>query len=498
MADQLHPLDATFLELEEADLSAHMHIGAVVLFEPSEPPSVADVAADLDARLDALPRYQQRLSEPRTGGLSWPSWEDVPGFDIASQITRARLPAPGGTAELLAWAGTYFGERLDRSRPLWELVVVEGLEGGRWALASKTHHCMVDGVGSVDAAAMLFDTEPGREGRPRPRPSRGSAPASGSEDGGGRSLPARVAGAAGEAARLPLRAGRAAVGVLTGGLSLARHPDRGFDALKRSRALAELLIRDELIAAPSSSINVPIGGHRRLAVVVVPLADLKAIKNGLGGKLNDVVLAASAGGLRALLLSRGEDPPSAGLRAMVPVNIRSSGESLDLGNKISSLFVELPVAEPDPLRRYRLQAAASIEHKEGTESTGSRTLIDLTAHAPPVVHSFLARSMYATRLFNLTITNVPGPQTSIYALGARAEEVWPIVPLAAEHAIGIAVLSYGDNVCFCLNVDPDAVPDLDVLRDGIEEAIATLGGLAGGGGAGKRRAEPARTRRRAS
>lgn len=494
MADRLHALDATFLELEEADLSAHMHIGAVIVFEPSEAPSVSEVAADLADRLDELPRYRQRLSEPHTGGLSWPSWVEAPGFDVATHITRARLPAPGGTAELLQWAGTYFGERLDRSRPLWELVVIEGLAGGRWALASKTHHCLVDGVGSVDASAMLFDTEPGRRRLPRER-SRVRPPAPVSRRPEGRSLPTRIIDGAGEAARLPLRAGRAGIGLLGRGLDLVRHPDRGADALRRSRALAEVLVRDELIAAPRSSINVPIGGHRRLAVVVVPLAELKGIKNGLGGKLNDVVLAASAAGLRALLLDRDEEPPAAGLRAMVPVNIRRDGESLDLGNKISSLFVELPVAEPDPLRRYRLQVAASLEHKEGGQSTGSRALIDLTAHAPPVVHSFFARSMYATRLFNLTITNVPGPRTDVYAFGARAEEIWPIVPLAAEHAIGIAALSYGDAVCFCLNADPDAVPDLDVLRNGIEEAIATLAELAG---ADEREDGPGQARHRAS
>ncbi len=160
--EQLTALDATFLELEEADLSAHMHIGAVMVFEPGDAPSVDEVAADLIARLDSLPRYRQRLSDQRTGGLSWPSWDEVPGFDVRSHIHRAGLPAPGGREELLEWAGTYFSERLDRARPLWELVILEGLEGGRWAMASKTHHCMVDGVGSVDAGMILFDTEPGR------------------------------------------------------------------------------------------------------------------------------------------------------------------------------------------------------------------------------------------------------------------------------------------------------------------------------------------------
>lgn len=476
MGDQLTALDATFLELEEADLSAHMHIGGVVIFAPGEAPSVATVAAVLGDRLEALPRYRQRLSDQRTGGLSWPRWEDVPDFDISAHIQRAGLPAPGGTAELLDWAGSYFGERLDRSRPLWELVIVEGLEGGRWALVSKTHHCMVDGVGSIDASALLFDTEPGDGGRPdaAPRPSPIPPP---QIPVGKSSLDVVTGGLAG-IARLPVEAGRAGLGMVGAGLGMARHTGRGLDALKRSRALAELLVQDELNAAPPSSINVPIGAHRRLAVISVPIDDLKAVKNALGGKLNDVVLAASAGGLRELLLSRGETPPEPGLRAMVPVNVRSDSERLALGNKISSLFVELPVAEPDPLRRYLQQISATEFLKEHGQAIGSRTLIDFTAHAPPVLHSFIARSMYATRLFNVTITNVPGPRQDLYAFGSRVETIWPLVPLAADHAIGIAILSYGGRFQICLNVDPDAVPDLDVLRAGIEKSIAELTELA--------------------
>ena len=476
MEEQLTALDATFLELEEADLSAHMHIGAVMIFEPSEAPTVAAVARDLGERLDSLPRYRQRLSEQRTGGLSWPSWEGSEAFEVQSHVRRAALPAPGGKAELLAWAGEYFSERLDRSRPLWELVVVEGLEGGRWALVSKTHHCMVDGVGSVDASTMLFDAEPvEREDReavptsPIPPP---QIPA-----GGGSPLDTVTGGIAG-IARLPVAAGRAGIGMVGAGLGMVRHPGRGIDVVKRSRAMAELIVQDEVNAAPASSINVPIGAHREVAVVTVPIDELKAIKNSLGGKLNDVVLAASTTGLRELLLSRGETPPEAGLRAMVPVNVRTDGEKLALGNKISSLFVELPVAEPDTLRRYQLQSSASRRHKRHGQATGSRALIDFSSHAPPVIHSFLARSMYATRLFNLTITNVPGPQTPLYSFGAQVEEVWPLVPLAAEHAIGIAILSYAGDICICLNADPDAVPDLEVLRSGIEDAIADLKELA--------------------
>jgi diacylglycerol O-acyltransferase / wax synthase len=475
--EQLTALDATFLELEEADQCAHMHIGSVMVFEPSEAPSIALIAGDLEAKLDPLPRYRQRLSEPRTGGLSWPAWEDSPNFDVRTHIRRASLPAPGGEDELREWAGAYFSERLDRSRPLWELVILEGFADGRWALANKTHHCMVDGVGSVDASSMLFDLEPSADvGRPKPGAGSPIPPPA---------VPAEmskldaVTGGIGGIARLPIRAVRAGLGMVGAGLGLARHPRQGIDALKRSRAMVEVIIEDELSAAPRSSVNVPISAHRRLALVAVPVDDLKAIKNSLGGTLNDVILAVSTGGLRALLMARGGAPPETGLRAMVPVNVRADSDRLALGNKVSSLFVELPVAEPDPLRRYQLQRKAAERHKSSGQATGTSTLMDFTGHAPPVLHSFIARSMYATRLFNVTITNVPGPQMKIYAFGSEVEQIWPIVPLAAEHAIGIAILSYAGNFYICANVDPDAVPDLDVLRDGIEDSIAELAELAG-------------------
>jgi diacylglycerol O-acyltransferase len=279
MEEQLTALDATFLELEEADLSAHMHIGAVMIFEPSEPPTAAAVARDLERRLDALPRYRQRLSEPRTGGLSWPCWEAGDAFDVRTHVHRAALPAPGGRAELLAWAGEYFSERLDRSRPLWELVVVEGLEGGRWALVSKTHHCMVDGVGSVDASAMLFDTEPhdrdpgedpGRTASPIPPP---QIPA-----GGGSPLDAVTAGIAG-IARLPVAAGTAGIGMVGAGIGMARHPGRGVDVVKRSRAMAELIVQDEVNAAPATRRNDTSPSHSEIPRWRFHFADVRGLKN---------------------------------------------------------------------------------------------------------------------------------------------------------------------------------------------------------------------------
>ncbi|MFN8162204.1 MAG: wax ester/triacylglycerol synthase family O-acyltransferase [Solirubrobacterales bacterium] len=475
-AETLTALDATFLELEQADDSAHMHIGAVMVFEPlgeGLAPDPTEVARHLSRRLGSMPRYRQRLSEPRTGGISWPRWVEDPAFEVGAQIHRAALPSPGGEGELLEWAGEYFSQRLDRSRPLWDLVVLEGLAGGRWALASKTHHCMVDGVGSVDVTDLLLDSErvpPGGrevgEGKaPRAVPAPAGGP--GGVEGAVRSLASGAIGVAGSVVRLPIRAAGA-------GLAVVRHPERARDALERSRAVADVLVRDEANAAPRTSLNEPIGGHRRLAVMRVSLEELRRIKVALGGTVNDIVLAISAGGFRDLLEARGEEPPEAGLRAMVPMNIRSAGEHLDLGNRITSLFVHLPVYEPDPMRRYRLQVEEAEELKSGSQGTGSKTLVDLTALAPPAIHSFLARGLFATRLFNVTITNVPGPPSARYAFGSRMSEVWPLVPLAASHAVGIAVISYDGDLHFCINADRDSVPDLAVLRDGMARSLAFL------------------------
>jgi WS/DGAT/MGAT family acyltransferase len=439
MASRLTALDATFLELEQADASAHMHIGAVLVFGPAPgggPPSLDAICERLSARLDALPRFRERLSHAQVGGGRFPCWEADEAFDLAHHVRRAALPAPGGTSELLEWAGEFYSHRLDRARPLWELVLLEGLPDGRWALATKTHHALVDGVGSVDAASVLlddFDVAP----RPAQREPRGGV-----------------------------------LGALLGGAHVARHP---VETLQRSAALADVIVRDELVAAPHTSLNVPMGKHRRLATVGVPLEDLKAIKRALGGTVNDAVLAAVTGGLRALLLARGETPPGAGLRAMVPVNVRPTGDGRSLGNRISSLFVTLPVDETDPLRAYLRVRADTSSHKLGGQVLGSSTLLDLAGLAPPLLHAVLSQAMYGTRLFNVTVTNVPGPQEPMYAFGARLLDGIPLVPLAAEHSVGVAILSLDGQVVFCLNCDRDAVPDVHVAAQGIAATLEELG-----------------------
>jgi len=464
--DQLTALDATFLELEQADDSALMHIGGALVFAPplgAQPPSIGTLREHLDQRLDLLPRYRQKLGVPRTGGLSWPSWEPDLRFDIEAHVRHATLPAPGDEREFLDWISDFYSHRLDRARPLWEMVLLEGLADGRWALICKTHHCLVDGVGSVDAGDLLLDAEP--------------APHATSEPDGAGALASAGAGP-GWLPHPP-----APVGLVAGaGLAAARagthavmHPR---EALERSRAVLDLLVRDELIAAPPSSLNAPIGATRRIATVHVELQECKDLTAALGGKVNDVVLCAATGGLRRLLLGRGENLPRQGLRAMVPVNIRSEGDRGELGNKVSSLFVELPVAEADPLRRYQLVSAAAARHKAGGQALAASALTGLTELAPPVLHAGLARSLFAKRLFNLTITNVPASPRRLYAFGAPMVDVVPIVPLAAEHALGIAVVSYAGGMTFGLFADRATVPDLDVLRGGIVSSLRDLATLA--------------------
>ncbi len=482
MSEHLTALDATFLELEEADESAHMHTGVIMVFDPRPDggsPSREEVCRYLASRLGQLPRYGQRLSEPHTGGMSWPAWQDDPAFDIDRHVARAALPGPGGDEELAEWASGFFSQRLDRHRPLWEMALLEGLANGRWAIATKTHHCMVDGVGSADVGHLLLDTTSDAA------PVAPSSPSSAS--GGGGSAPSSLdaerptspahATAPGSLARLAqVWAGLLPVDTISRAAQMGAHGVlHPRDALRSARSALAVIVREELHAAPRTSLNRPIGTLRRFEVVRVPLAELKEIKNALGGTINDVVLAVTASGLRALLQSRGEALPAGGLRAMVPISTRAAGEHLALGNRVSSLYVELPVAQADPVLRYHETVARSESLKsEGQQAAGTTAVIELAGLAPPVIHAAMARAIYATRLFNVTITNVPGPQQTLYALGAPMREVYPLVPLAAEHAIGVAAASYDGSVFFGVVADRDAVPDLDVMLNAMGASVEEL------------------------
>ncbi len=448
---RLNALDGTFVELEDGDPAAHMHIGALLVFGPradGSVPSVDDLADHLAGRLQTLPRYRQRLAGP-ADGLRWPEWIDDEQFDVRHHLRRVALPAPGGWEELLEWGGGYFSRRLDRALPLWDMVIVEGLAEGHWALATKTHHCLCDGVGAMDVAHLLFDVEPVDVPDVVPAPAAAEATAVDHE-----------------AWRPPgFAIAKATVGA-------AVHPKR---SLSHAAALAELVVRDELMAAPDLSINGAIGPFRSLQSVQLDLAEAKAVKTALGGTVNDVALAAVTGGLRALLLERGEALPERGVRAMVPMDIRREDEHDGrLGNRITSLFVDLPVAEEDELQRYGLVCAATNQVKASHLPEGADTLLALTGLAPPLLHHALARSLFAKRLFNLTVTNVPGPQQQLYVLGAPLHTVWPLVPLSAEHALGVAIVSYAGGLTFGIVADRDSVGDLDVLAEGMTQTLRTL------------------------
>jgi WS/DGAT/MGAT family acyltransferase len=464
VTDRLSPLDASFLEIEEQDSASHMHIGWAMVFDhlpEGGAPTIEQVRAQLEPRLGALPRFGARLSAPRTGGLSWPRWVPDERFDIADHVRQAVLPAPGGEADLLEWLADFWSHRLDRSRPLWELVLLEGLAGERWALVTKTHHCLVDGMSGVDVTNLLLDATP----EPPPGPDVSERTVATGADPAPRS---RVVAAAGAAVTLPVSIARA-------GADLVTHPRL---AGRLTRAVAELIVRDELIGAPHTSLNVPIGGSRRFAVARADLDGLKAIKRELGGTLNDVVLAVATGALRTFLQARGEPLPPRGLRAMVPVSVRREGEAGALGNRVSSLFVDLPVAIADPAQRYARVVAEAEALKAGSQAAGSDAVVQAAGLVPPALHAVAVRTAFSPRLFNLTITNVPGPPRTLYAFGAPMREVLPLVPVFAHHAVGIAVVSYAGGVCFGLNADAASVHDLEVLAEAIESSVAELGALA--------------------
>ena len=466
MTETLAALDGTFLELEESSDGALMHIGGVMIFDPrpdGTAPSIQEVRALVESRLTAVPRFSRRLSDERTGRWAWPRWVPDEHFRLADHVRRAALPAPGGDDELHDWISDFFSHRLDRTRPLWEMALLEGLEGGRWGLAQKVHHCLVDGVSSVGVTELLLDIEPAPPAELPRFPVPDGLPT------GWRSLlpspPAPV-----------VQAGHAGAGALTAALHATLRPAETF---ARSRTLAGLVLADEVHGAPHCSLNGGIGPSRRYASVTCELDDLMTIRAALGGSINDAALAVCTAGLRRLLIERDESLPAAGLRAMVPVNLRAAAESLTLGNRVGSLFVELPVAEPLAEVSHRRIVERTRQLKDRGAGEASATLVDLAGLAPPLVHATLARLLYGTRLFNITITNVRGASTPRYAFGARLGDVHPIVPLAAEHRIAIAILSHNGRVTFGINADRESTPDLPTLAGGIRDGLHDLLAAAG-------------------
>lgn len=454
MTAALSALDETFLELEDGDPGAHMHLGAILVLDaPPEklPPDViaAQVHELLLARVARLPRLTQRLSAPTMGGLRRPHWVTDEHFDLARHVRRAGLPSPGGRRELESWCGEFFGRRLDRAHALWEIVVLEGLQDDRWALATKLHHCLADGIGSLGIAEILLAADNELDAAADTPPDH-------------RSL-------LGKLADVPLDLAEA-------GIETLRHPGRIGDAAHSARAVAELL-GGELTHHPVPCLSVPLTAQRRFATVTVALRDMRAIEHALGGTVNDAVLAIVSGALRRLMLARGEPLPRDGVRAMVPVDVRATAQE-PTGNRISSLFVDLPVAIETPLARHAAVRRATDRRKRAGQAAGGSTVLKLAELAPPALHQALTRLFATPRLFDLTVTNVSGPQQPLHLAGSQVLEIHPLVPLAPDHALGVAVVSNAGMLTFGLAADFDAVPDIDELVAGVRDEHAHLRRLA--------------------
>jgi WS/DGAT/MGAT family acyltransferase len=479
--DRLTGLDSSFLHLERD--SAHMHVAGCSVFT-GEAPSYDELVAAIESRLHLVPRYRQRLAfVPLNQGR--PVWVDDPHFMVRYHVRHTALPRPGGDAELKRLAGRVFSQALDRSRPLWELWLVEGLSGGRFAVLSKTHHALVDGISGVDIATVLFDASP------EPLP---AAPPDHEWVARPVPTPAQLlADALLERATVPAEVVRGVRATLRGPRTVATTVGR---ALGSVGALAWTGLQ----AAPPSPFNVRIGPHRRFTWVGADLGHFKAIKNSLGGTVNDVVLAAVAGALGSYLRIHGNATDDVELRAMVPVSIRADIERGALGNRVAAMWAALPVGITDPVARLHTISEEMREVKQSGQAVGAEILTGLSGFAPPTIMAQAARLQARQRLFNLVVTNVPGPQFPLYLLGRELQAIYPMVPLAENTALGIAILSYNGQLNFGLVADYDALSDVEVLADELRASIEELAAVAGapappngtGTGASRARARAAR------
>ncbi|MGH9026245.1 MAG: WS/DGAT/MGAT family O-acyltransferase [Acidimicrobiia bacterium] len=457
--DRLTALDESFLHLER--LETPMHIAALSVFEGASffdgagHFRLAEVRELVASRLHLIPRFRKRLMNVPFGA-GRPVWVDDERFDIAYHVRLTALPRPGSRAQLLTLTERVQTQLLDRKRPLWELWFVEGLEDGHVALIQKTHHALVDGISGVDVATVLLDftpapttlDPPGWEPAPEPDPA----------DLLFESVTERLGDPASffGALRRLLEAPRAA-------LERATHIARTIATLGAGG-----------VVAPRTSLNESVGRHRRFTTVQVSLDDVKTVRGALGGTINDVVLTGVGGGLRSLLDARGELTPGLTLKMFCPVSVRDDSEHLRLGNRLSAMFVPLAVAEPNPVERLRMVQATTTDLKEREQPVGAAFLVGLTEYAVPTLLGLAARLVHSQPFFNLVVTNVPGPQVPLYCMGARMLEAYPIVPLAQNLTVGIAILSYCGRLHLGLLADRDRTPDLEVLAQGVEDAFTEL------------------------
>ena len=447
----LSSLDAGFLQIEND--TQQMHVGSVLIME-GRVPEYSRFCEFVSSRLDAVPHYRQRVRRPAFD-LARPYWVDDPYFSLVYHLRHTAIPSPGGEEQLRTLAGRIMSQRLDLDRPLWEMWLVEGLPDDHWAVISKVHHAMIDGISGNEILEIMLDrdyvgdpVEPSTW-QPRPGPSR-------------RDL---VVTAGAWTVRLPGRAGRSAVQALT-------NPN---EAMRGGAARASGLVQSgRAVSSASRVLSGPLGPHRRWAWARGELADVKAVKAVAGCTVNDVVLAAIAGGFRAFLLARNE--PAESVRSLVPVSVRKPEQRGRLGNHVSAMFADLPVESADPLERLTL-VAQQMNHVKGSgQAIGVESVISAADFVPPTLMTLAARvsTRMGQRMFNTVTTNIPGPQFALYFLGCRMLEVFPYIPIAEGARISIGIVSYDGHLAIGATGDYDAVPDLDVLCRAIEASLAEL------------------------
>ena len=449
---RLSPLDASFLAVETP--TAHMHVGWAAIFEPPADgvrPSFEQLREHIAGRLPRAPRYRQTLRSVPFG-INAPVWVDDLDFDVSRHVVATeanRLP------EVVEES---MSKPLPRNRPLWQVWIADRLDDGRIGVVGKAHHCMVDGIAAVELGTLLLDPDPVA---PPPEPDAWS-PESPPSDSKllGRGL-VDLARSQLDLAAIPARA--------------ARSPRRALELASRARRAAAALLDAARPAPPTPQLNPPISSLRRLGRLARPIDDLARIKGRFGVKLNDVLLAASAGGVRAFLRKRGENPSR--LKTMVPVNVRGSGEADQLGNRISFMFVDLPCDEPDPLRRLREIHAATSDRKRAGKPEGADDVVRSLGFAPSPLQGVVSRLIASPRTFNLTVSNIPGPPERLYMRGCPLAEVYPVVPIPERHALSIGVTTVEDGAFFGLYADPQSLPGIDGLADEIDLAIDELAGL---------------------
>ena len=451
--DRLSGLDTSFLHLEHGH--AHMHVASTTLFE-GPAPAYEEFRDHIASRLHLVPRFRQKLRfVPLAQGR--PVWVDDPHLNLDYHVRHTALPPPGSEDQLRTFAARVFSQRLDRTKPVWEMWLVDGVEGGRFAIVTKTHHCLVDGVSGVDITTVLFDLDREPDSVPEPDP---WLPQPEPSDG------QLLGEALLERATSPRE-------LVRGARALVRAPRQVAQSALEGLGATGSFVRTGF-SAPSSPFNHEIGPYRRFAWVRMELAELKRIKDLAGGTVNDVILAVVSGALGRYMRSRDQSTADLELRAMVPISVRAENEHGALGNRVSAMMATLPVWNDDPIDRLRTVTSAMGDLKSSNQAVGASIFTEATNFAPPTIAAQAGRLQSRQRFFNMVVTNVPGPQFPLYLLGRELLDIFPMVPLAKNQAVCFGIMSYNGRVNFGVTADYDSMADLDALAQDLEASLAEL------------------------